>query len=59
MQNLSNVQIEELHDDIERYLTLEQSKTNIEFWTVRAQASLTIRVLTGNAEHDGHLQRST
>lgn len=28
------VQIEELHDDIQRYLTLETSDTNIEFWTV-------------------------
>jgi len=33
-QNLGKEQIEELHDDIERYLTLEESKTNIDFWTV-------------------------
>ncbi|KAI0347529.1 hypothetical protein BDW22DRAFT_1387867 [Trametopsis cervina] len=31
--SLTPVQIEELHDDIERYLTLEQSDVNIEFWT--------------------------
>ncbi|KAJ7368024.1 mid region of cactin-domain-containing protein [Mycena albidolilacea] len=31
--NLSSVQVEELHDDIERYLTLEQTDTNIDFWT--------------------------
>lgn len=34
MQSLSPVQIEELHDDIQRYLSLEQSEVNIEFWTV-------------------------
>jgi hypothetical protein len=28
------VQVEELHDDIERYLSLEHSEVNIEFWTV-------------------------
>ncbi|THV05472.1 hypothetical protein K435DRAFT_745229 [Dendrothele bispora CBS 962.96] len=33
LDNLSNEQVEELHDDIERYLTLEQSETNIDFWT--------------------------
>ncbi|KAI0796623.1 mid region of cactin-domain-containing protein [Abortiporus biennis] len=33
LDNLTAVQVEELHDDIERYLTLEQSETNIEFWT--------------------------
>ncbi|TFK74423.1 hypothetical protein BDN72DRAFT_955760 [Pluteus cervinus] len=31
--NLSPDQIEELHDDIERYITLETSKANIDFWT--------------------------
>lgn len=34
-QNLSNAQIEELHTDIERYLTLETNQVNIDFWTVR------------------------
>ncbi|KAJ7774255.1 mid region of cactin-domain-containing protein [Mycena maculata] len=31
--NLSAEQVEELHEDIERYLTLEQTSTNIDFWT--------------------------
>ncbi|KAJ7276131.1 mid region of cactin-domain-containing protein [Mycena haematopus] len=31
--NLSSAQVEELHDDIERYLTLEQTNINIDFWT--------------------------
>ncbi|KAJ6627559.1 mid region of cactin-domain-containing protein [Mycena sp. CBHHK59/15] len=31
--NLSSEQVEELHDDIERYLTLEQTDVNIDFWT--------------------------
>ena len=35
-QSLTPHQVEELHDDIERYLQLEQSETNIEFWTVRS-----------------------
>lgn len=34
-QNLSPDQVEELHDDIERYLLLEDSDINIDFWTVR------------------------
>lgn len=34
-QSLSPDQVEELHDDIERYLSLEDSDINIEFWTVR------------------------
>lgn len=33
-QNLSTDQVEELYDDIERYLGLEKSETNIDFWTV-------------------------
>ena len=33
-QSLSPAQVEELHADIEKYLTLEKSDTNIEFWTV-------------------------
>ncbi|KAF5393550.1 hypothetical protein D9757_000270 [Collybiopsis confluens] len=33
LDNLSNEQVEELHDDIERYMTLETSDTNIDFWT--------------------------
>ena len=33
--------MEELHDDIEKYLRLEQSETNLEFWTV---CTLLIRV---------------
>lgn len=36
-QNLTPVQVEELHDDIEKYLRLEQSEVNIEFWTVSAK----------------------
>ena len=34
LQSLTPQQVEELHDDIERYLRLEQTDTNIEFWTV-------------------------
>ena len=34
-QNLTLEQTEELHDDIEKDLTLEQSETNIDFGTVR------------------------
>lgn len=33
-QNLSPDQIDELHDDIERYLSLETSEVDIDFWTV-------------------------
>lgn len=36
MQNLSSNDVYELHDDIENYLSLEQSEINIDFWTVRA-----------------------
>ncbi|KAF8528989.1 mid region of cactin-domain-containing protein [Hysterangium stoloniferum] len=32
-ENLELAQTEELHEDIERYLTLETSKVNIDFWT--------------------------
>ncbi|KIM83751.1 hypothetical protein PILCRDRAFT_96971 [Piloderma croceum F 1598] len=32
-ENLSPDQVDELYDDIERYLNLEQSEVNIEFWT--------------------------
>ncbi|TFK43218.1 mid region of cactin-domain-containing protein [Crucibulum laeve] len=31
--NLSTEQTEELHEDIERYLTLEHADTNLDFWT--------------------------
>ncbi|KAF8845733.1 hypothetical protein BDN67DRAFT_1006997 [Paxillus ammoniavirescens] len=33
LDNLSSNQVEELHDDIERYLSLEDSEVNIDFWT--------------------------
>ncbi|CAK5275763.1 unnamed protein product [Mycena citricolor] len=33
LDNLTSEQVEELHEDIELYLTLEQDKTNIDFWT--------------------------
>ncbi|KAI0265113.1 mid region of cactin-domain-containing protein [Gloeopeniophorella convolvens] len=33
LDNLSPDQVYELHDDIERYLTLETNDVNIEFWT--------------------------
>jgi hypothetical protein len=33
-QNLSPDQIDELHDDIECYLSLETSEVDIDFWTV-------------------------
>lgn len=32
-ENLSAEQVYELHDDIEKYLTLEESESNIDFWT--------------------------
>jgi hypothetical protein len=35
MQNLADEQVVELHDDIERYLSLEVSEVKIEFWKVR------------------------
>ncbi|KAJ6539072.1 mid region of cactin-domain-containing protein [Mycena capillaripes] len=31
--NLSSSQVEELHEDIDHYLTLEQTDTNLDFWT--------------------------
>lgn len=33
LENLTPVQVEELHDDIERYISLEKSDVNIQFWT--------------------------
>jgi hypothetical protein len=36
LQNLSSQQVDELHDDIQHYLTLEKSDYNLEFWTVRS-----------------------
>ena len=33
-QNLSTQQVEELHEDIERYLGLEDAAVNLDFWTV-------------------------
>lgn len=33
-KNLELEQTEELHDDIQRYLSLETSDMNIDFWTV-------------------------
>ncbi|KAF9263693.1 hypothetical protein L218DRAFT_959217 [Marasmius fiardii PR-910] len=33
LDNLSAEQVEELHDDIERYLGLEEDEVNIDFWT--------------------------
>ncbi|KAG5646460.1 hypothetical protein DXG03_003510 [Asterophora parasitica] len=32
-ENLAAEQVDELHDDIERYLTLEEAEVNIDFWT--------------------------
>jgi hypothetical protein len=57
LQNLSPDQVDELYDDIERYLNLEQSEINIEFWTVRPILSLPIvfLILTSKKEHDGCL----
>lgn len=34
LQNLSSEQVEELYDDIERYLSLEHAEVNLDFWTV-------------------------
>ncbi|KAH9899821.1 mid region of cactin-domain-containing protein [Cubamyces lactineus] len=33
VDSLTSQQVEELHDDIEKYLRLEKSETNLEFWT--------------------------
>ncbi|KAF8915819.1 mid region of cactin-domain-containing protein [Mucidula mucida] len=33
LSELTSEQVEELHDDIERYLTLEQEEVNIDFWS--------------------------
>ncbi|KAI0352907.1 hypothetical protein OH77DRAFT_1459396 [Trametes cingulata] len=33
VDSLTPQQVEELHDDIEKYLRLEKSETNLEFWT--------------------------
>ena len=58
MQSLSLEQTEELHGDIEKYLTLEQSEINIDFWTVSfALNSISPDVLTYLAEYDGRMQR--
>jgi hypothetical protein len=46
MQNLSPDQIDELHDDIERYLSLETSEVNIDFWTVCGLFLLFLRHLS-------------
>lgn len=40
LQNLSAEQVYELHDDIEKYLTLEESESNIDFWTVSALSQI-------------------
>lgn len=60
-QSLSPDQVDELHDDIERYLNLEQSEVNIEFWTVGAihVYSLFPSTKSTQKEYDGCLQRST
>lgn len=42
-QSLTPVQVEELHDDIEKYLRLEQSEINIEFWTVSFVFELSVK----------------
>lgn len=56
-QNLSPNQVEELHDDIERYLSLEDSDINIDFWTVRRFSLCSLLRLTPfPPEHDGCLQ---
>ena len=34
LQNLNLQQMEELHEDIQRYLGLEELQVNIDFWTV-------------------------
>lgn len=44
-QNLTLEQTQELHDDIERYLTLEDSEVNIDFWTV------SIRLICFGVQH--------
>ncbi|KAL4081939.1 mid region of cactin-domain-containing protein [Scleroderma yunnanense] len=33
LDSLTSAQVEELHDDIERYLSLDESEVNIDFWT--------------------------
>lgn len=56
-QSLNLEQTEELHDDIERYLSLEQSEVNIDFWTVCSFAAFESYELIPVTEHDGSLQR--
>jgi len=57
-QNLSLEQTEELHDDIQKYLTLEQSDLNIDFWTVGLFPLILFNIFIPFAvEYDGRLQR--
>jgi hypothetical protein len=44
-QSLSLPQIEELHDDIERYLSLEQGDINIDFWTVSSSRNVSANLV--------------
>lgn len=55
IQSLSREQTHELHDDIERYLTLEQTEVNLDFWTVNHLLFLTVSVLNSAPEYDGSL----
>ena len=43
-QSLTLEQTEELHDNIERYLQLEEAEVNIEFWTVSPLAPIYIAI---------------
>jgi hypothetical protein len=58
VQNLSGEQTQELHDDIERYLSLERSEVNIDFWTVSFSYDVCCHSLILPIEYDGCLQGS-
>jgi len=45
---LDKPQVLELHDDIEKYLVLETSETNLDFWTVCLMLVTAMLLLTSN-----------
>ncbi len=50
--------MEELHEDIQRYLGLEELQVNIDFWTVSSCINCSNVYSVKPVEHDGRLQRS-
>jgi hypothetical protein len=58
-QNLTPDEVDELHADIQNYLSLEQSDANIDFWTVSTFDFDYMSVIQiYSTEHDGCVQRS-